>query len=110
MQVGNNGGEVLMYNIEMLRSSETQLTRVIHSLQEIHGAIECITSRSQPFWEGKASAAFTELCQELQGHIATYREDLILSRNTLDDALKAYEKTEKVNQNSVGDLDTNDIF
>jgi uncharacterized protein YukE len=93
-----------------LKDAASRMGSIIQSMTNIENAIVQVHNRTSPSWQGKAADQntrnFQKLCQITDGYLSDARQ----TKSALDEAVLAYEKTERAQVSQVSQLDTKGIF
>lgn len=93
-----------------LKSAAAQMGSIIQSMTNIENSILRIHNNTAPTWQGKAADQNTKNFQKLRKMTIDYLSDAQQTKTALDEAVLAYEKTEKSQVAKVSQLDTKGIF
>jgi uncharacterized protein YukE len=83
---------------------------VINALSNIDSALNSITTSMGGIWEGRAMTQYLDDCKEFRTATKTFKEEIVKRKQTLEQSLSVYERTEKTVKGSVSDLSANNIF
>lgn len=100
----------IMHEITQLREVVSRMEGVSRSVKTVSDTLTGIRNVAMGAWSGEAAAQFGKNGAKLQQNIASYLEDLNLSKTVLSEAITAYEKTEGTVAGTVNKLDTKGIF
>ena len=102
--------ETIMYDLEVLRSKETQLTSISKDLSDIKRTMKQLNDMVDDYWEGDASEMFKSQNTKTINKINELKEHVDTAKNNLVEAVSKYSENEDTNKGIVEDLSTDDIF
>lgn len=83
---------------------------IIQSMEGITRNIDRLHDKNLSAWEGKAADQGARNVQTLRRKMEAYLLDAQQTKTALDQAVQAYERTEKTQVDNVSKLNTKDIF
>ncbi len=102
--------ETFIYDLEVLRSKESQLVSISRDLSDIKKTIKQLNDMVDEYWEGDASAEFKKQNAKTITKIKEIKEHVDTAKNNLRDSISAYDANEEKNKGIVDDLSTEGIF
>ena len=102
--------ESIMYDLDVLRSKETQLSALGKDLSDIKKTMRQLNNMVDDFWEGNASSNFKSQNTKTVNKIQELKEHVDSAKNNLTEAISKYNANEETNKGIVEDLSTEGIF
>ena len=102
--------ETIMYDLDVLRSKESQLTAISKDLADIKKTMKQLNNMVDDFWSGDASTTFKNQNSKTVTKIVELKEHVDSAKNNLTEAISTYSANEDTNKSIVEDLSTENIF
>ena len=102
--------QTIMYDLEVLRTKETQLKKISSDLSDIKKTMKQLNSMVDDYWEGEASSSFKNQNDKTIEKINYVKENVDKAKNNLNEAISTYSKNENTNKGLVDDLSIENIF
>ena len=102
--------ETFMYDLEVLRSKESQLVAICTDLSGISKTLKRINDYADTYWVGNASEEFKTRNIETMKRIDDVKESVNTAKTTLSQVIGIYSENEESNTGIVDSLSTDNIF
>ncbi|MBO5608979.1 MAG: WXG100 family type VII secretion target [Eubacterium sp.] len=102
--------DTIRYDLDVLRSKETQLNSIGKDLSDIKKTMKQLNNMVDDFWEGDASSSFKTQNTKTIDRIQELKEHVDSAKKNLVEAISKYSANEDTNKGIVEDLSTEGIF
>lgn len=102
--------ETIMYDLDVLRSKESQLQSISRDLEDITVTMHKLNNMVDDYWSGSASDTFKNQNSKTVSKIKELRGHVEAAKGNLTEAIGKYSSNEETNKGVVDDLSTDNIF